>query len=70
MAETGHPKSKVREVYFEFVSLGSAVKVTAIDGETASEGSVLVPASAHRTAMEQAALRKLDYVMSKHRREA
>ena len=48
-----------REVYFEFTALGSAVKVVAIDSETAIEVSVMGPASASQADMKQLAMRKL-----------
>jgi len=48
-----------REVYFEFTTVGAAVKVVAIDSETAIEGSVMGPASASQADMKQLAMRKL-----------
>ena len=48
-----------REVYFEFTTLGSAVKVVAIDSETAIEVSVMGPASASQADMKRLALNKL-----------
>jgi hypothetical protein len=48
-----------REVYFEFVAIGSAVKVTAIDSKTAIEVSVMGPASAAQSDLERLALQKL-----------
>jgi hypothetical protein len=48
------------EVYFEFVKLGNAVKVTAIDSVTAIEVSVMGPASAAKSDLERLALRKLE----------
>jgi hypothetical protein len=47
------------EVYFEFVTLGNAVKVTAIDSVTATEVSVMGPANAAKSDLERLALRKL-----------
>ena len=35
-----------REVYFEFIAIGNAVKVTAIDSLTGIEVSIMGPASA------------------------
>jgi len=49
-----------REVYFEFVKLGNAVKVTAIDSVTAIEVSVMGPANAAKSDLEKIALRKLE----------
>ena len=48
-----------REVYFEFTTVGAAVKVVAIDSETAIEVSVMGPASASQADMKQLAMRKL-----------
>ena len=48
-----------REVYFEFVAIGNAVKCTAIDSMSAVEVSVIGPASASRADLERLALQKL-----------
>ena len=48
------------EVYFEFVKVGNAVKVTAIDSVTAIEVSVMGPANAAKSDLERVALRKLE----------
>jgi hypothetical protein len=48
-----------REVYFEFIAIGNAVKVTAIDSVTAIEVSVMGPTSAAKADLERLALRKL-----------
>jgi hypothetical protein len=48
-----------REVYFEHIAIGNAVKVTAIDSVTAVEVSIMGPASATQSDLEQLALRKL-----------
>ena len=48
-----------REVYFEFMTVGSAVKVVAIDSATAIEVSVMGPASSSQADMKQLALGKL-----------
>ena len=48
-----------REVYFEFVKIGKAVKITAIDSATAIEVSVMGPARAAQSDLERVALRKL-----------
>ena len=48
-----------REVYFEFMTVGGAVKVVAIDSVTAIEVSVMGPASASQADMKQLALSKL-----------
>jgi hypothetical protein len=48
-----------REVYFEFIAIGNAVKCTAIDSITAVEVSVMGPASASQADLKQLALQKL-----------
>lgn len=48
------------EVYFEFVKVGNAMKVTAIDSVTAIEVSVMGPANAAQSDLKQLALRKLE----------
>jgi hypothetical protein len=47
------------EVYFEFVTVGNVVKVTAIDSATAIEVSVMGPSNAAKSDLERLALRKL-----------
>ena len=48
-----------REVYFEFVAIGNAVKVTAIDSLTGTEVSAMGPSSASRADLQQLARQKL-----------
>jgi hypothetical protein len=48
-----------REVYFEFLTIGTAVKVVAIDSVTAIEVSVMGPVSASESDLKRLALRKL-----------
>jgi hypothetical protein len=48
-----------REVYFEHISIGNVVKVTAIDSVTAIEVSIMGPATAAQADLERLALRKL-----------
>ena len=48
-----------REVYFEFVSIGTSVKVVAIDAATGTEVSVIGPVGAAQADMQQLALGKL-----------
>jgi hypothetical protein len=49
-----------REVYFEFTVVGRSVKVSAIDGATGLEVSVVGPATASRADLERLALQKLN----------
>jgi hypothetical protein len=48
-----------REVYFEFIAVGNAVKVTAIDSLTGIEVSAMGPVSAAQMDLKQLALQKL-----------
>lgn len=48
-----------REVFFEFLTVGNAVKVVAIDSVTAIEVSIVGPANAARSELERVALQKL-----------
>jgi hypothetical protein len=54
MAEPGK-----RVFYFEFVAIGNAVKVTAIDSLTGIEVSAMGPVSASQADLQQLALQKL-----------
>ena len=47
------------EVYFEFVSIGTSVKVIAIDAATGTEVSVIGPVGAAQADMQRLALGKL-----------
>ena len=49
-----------REIYFEFFVLANQVKVSAIDGDTGIEVSVIAPQSASEDDMKQVALAKLE----------
>lgn len=53
------------EVLFEYVRNGSYVKVTAIETETKTEASVVVPANLSQEQMQIQALNKLRYVLRK-----
>jgi hypothetical protein len=53
------PGPEEREVYFEFITVGNAVKVTAIDSLTGIEVSAMGPASATQMDLKQLALQKL-----------
>ena len=54
-----------KEIFVEFVQLGNTVKVTAIDGDTGLEASIVGPANAPRAALAEAARRKLEFVQKK-----
>ncbi len=55
------------EIFVEFVVQGTVVKVTAIDSKSGTEASIMGPANASRAALQDAAIRKLDYVLKKQR---
>jgi hypothetical protein len=46
-------------VYFEFTSIGTSVKVSAIDAATGTEVSVVGPARAAQADLQRLALQKL-----------
>ncbi len=52
-------------IIIEFKKIGNAVKVTALDEETLTEVSISGPTSASQRELEQTAVKKLEYVMSK-----
>lgn len=54
-----------REVYFEFRRIGNYVKVSAIDGETATEVSIVGDATVGEAHLKRLALKKLEYVLAK-----
>jgi hypothetical protein len=53
------------EVLFEIVRKGNAVQVSAVHVGTNTEVSVMGPAGASTAALQEAALRKLKYVLTK-----
>jgi hypothetical protein len=54
-----------REVIFEFVRIGNAVKVTAVDVQSGIEAVVVGDRAAGAPALKRLAKQKLDYVMGK-----
>jgi hypothetical protein len=58
------------ELYFEFVTVGSTVKVTVLDATTAMEAIIVAPAATPQSTLERLAIRKLDYVMNRKRGES
>lgn len=54
-----------REVIFEFVRVGNAVKVTAVDVESGVEAVIVGDLAAGEPALKRLAKQKLDYVMAK-----
>lgn len=61
MSASGEP----REVYFEFTAIGTTVKVSAIDGATGTEVSIMGPANAMQADLERLALQKLKARLAK-----
>ena len=59
----GPPKG--HGVYIEVTIQGNFAKVTAIDGVTGIEASIMGPATAPREALSAAAARKLRYMLEK-----
>lgn len=53
-----------REVYFELYPVGDSMKVSAIDGATGTEVSIVGPAKLPQSELERVALNKLNYVMN------
>ena len=58
-----------REVYFEFVSIGTSVKVIAIDAATGTEVSVIGPVGAAQADLQQLALGKLKARLAREARK-
>jgi uncharacterized protein DUF6898 len=56
-----------REVLFEFVRVGNAVKVSAIDSATGMEVSIVGDPTVGEAALKRLAARKLDYVLARRK---
>ena len=54
-----------REILIEIVTIGAYAKASAIDAATGTEVSITGPADADRATLEAAAIRKLQFVLSK-----
>jgi hypothetical protein len=57
--------SAEREVIFEFLRIGAALKVTAVDVASGSEASMVGDPNAGQETLRRLAKQKLDYVMSR-----
>ncbi|HEX4192410.1 MAG TPA: hypothetical protein VHY80_04900 [Stellaceae bacterium] len=57
--------SAEREVIFEFLRIGAAMKVTAVDATTGTEVSMVADPNAGPATLRRLAKRKLDYVMNR-----
>jgi len=58
-----------REILIEFHQIGNSVKVTAVDVETMVEVSIVGAANASQEMLKRLAVRKLDYVLEKQKKE-
>ncbi len=58
-----------REVIFEFLRRGTAVKVTAVDVATGIEVSIVGDPAAGEAAMKRLAKQKLDYMIAKRAKD-
>jgi len=56
-----------REIIFEFIQVGGAVKVTAVDPASGVEASIVGDPAAGEAALKKLARQKLDYVLAKRR---
>jgi hypothetical protein len=63
--DRGGGVAQEREVIFEFVRIGNAVKVTAVDVESGVEAVIVGDLAAGEPALKRLAKQKLDYVMAK-----
>ncbi|HWE73611.1 MAG TPA: hypothetical protein VG328_10665 [Stellaceae bacterium] len=57
--------SAEREVIFEFLRVGAAMKVTAVDAATGTEVSMIGDPNAGQEMLRRLAKQKLDYVMNR-----
>jgi len=55
-----------RDVLIEITTVGAYAKVAAIDAATGTEISITGPANADRATLEAAAIKKLEYVLTKN----
>jgi len=56
-----------REVIFEFVRVGHAVKVSAVDTATGTEVSIVGDPTVGEAVLKRLAERKLDYVLARRK---
>lgn len=57
------------DILFEYIKMGTSVKVTAIDAATGTEAVIVVPAGLSEKQMQQQAAQKLLYVLQKENRD-
>ena len=58
-------RPKDPEIIIEFIEIGQSVKVSAVDVASGEEVSIIGPVSASRDQLEQTAVAKLKYVLTK-----
>jgi hypothetical protein len=56
-----------REVIFEFIRVGAAIKVSAVDPATGTEASIVGDPASGEAALKRLARQKLEYVLAKAR---
>jgi hypothetical protein len=54
-----------REVIYEFIRVGGAVKVTAVDAASGVEATIVGDPAVGETALKRLAKQKLEYVMAR-----
>ncbi|HWI28079.1 MAG TPA: hypothetical protein VN668_13985 [Stellaceae bacterium] len=57
-----------REVIYEFVRVGGAMKVTAVDAASGVEATIVGDPAVGEAALKRLALQKLGYVLNRKRR--
>lgn len=57
------------DILFEYIRLGTSVKVTAIDTATGTEAVIIVPSGLSEKQMQQQALQKLLYILKKENQD-
>lgn len=65
MVGRNRQRSRSREIYFEHITIGNAVKVSAIDAASGTEVSIAGPRNAGQKELERIALQKLMRAMSR-----
>jgi len=65
MAPGEPPVEQRREVIYEFIRVGGAVKVTAVDAASGIEATIVGDPAVGETALKRLAKQKLEYVMAR-----
>lgn len=64
---SGGPRKRQQSILLEITTIGSSLKVSAIDEDTGLEVSFVAPANTARADIERLARAKLNYVAKKNR---